>query len=302
MLSDAFQDLKDRLDQMPPHRFTSLISSARRLLAKSSADDLPAHPYEEQFSPDMDCPYTHWATRFVLIASTPRCGSHFLGHMLGATGQCGVPLEYLNKLNKKYWALRFGTDRMDDLFPRIVQHRTSENGTFTLKAHWKQFHPFIDKLDSLTRGLGVEKTIWILRRDQLAQAISKVIAAQTGVWISGATPTGTPRYDYDAIVRSAEANRRSNLYWRAHLAPFSKADCLTLIYEDIVSDATILDEVSVFLDLDAQLRPAPRTRKQGDMTNSEWRDRFMREIRDRDRWILEPADGFAGPAHQKSES
>jgi LPS sulfotransferase NodH len=192
---------------MAPHRFTSILRKARGLVAKSDGGALPAHPYEEQFSPAMDCPRSEWATRFILIASTPRCGSHYLGHMLGATGQCGVPLEYLNKRNRKYWARRFGTDRMDDLFPTIVQHRTSENGTFTLKAHWKQFHPFINGLDSLTHGPGIEKTIWIMRRDQLAQAISKVIATQTGVWISGAMPTGKARYDFDAIVDSAEANR-----------------------------------------------------------------------------------------------
>lgn len=260
----------------------------RQLSAKSGIGRLPQHPYPEQFLPEMDCPKRDWAERFLLIASTPRCGSHYLGHMLGATGECGVPLEYFNEGNKRYWGRRFKTTRMDDLFPKFVQHRTSPNGTFTLKAHWYQYKPYIDSLDRLTRGAGFEKVVWISRRNQLSQAVSKVIAAQTGVWISGAKPKGDARYDYDAIVGSADSIRRSNLHWLEHLSALPPERSIAVVYEDLLSDEFVRDKVSEFLELDTKLKSPDRTRKQSSDINASWKDRFIDEVRDEDRWILDP--------------
>jgi LPS sulfotransferase NodH len=192
----------------------NLKASVRILSAQFNIGNLPQHPYQVQFDPEMDCPETDWAKRFFLIASTPRCGSHYIGHMLGETGECGVPLEYLHDGNLRYWARRFRTFRLDVLFSKIVQHRTSANGTFTLKAHWDQYKPHIGSMDGLTRGLGVEKIVWISRHNQLSQAISTVIAQQTGVWISGAKPVAEARFDYDAIVKVANSTRHANFQWR----------------------------------------------------------------------------------------
>lgn len=258
----------------------------RELFAKSGIRQLPQSPYPEQFSSEMDCPKRDWAERFLLIASTPRCGSHYLGHMLGATGECGVPLEYFNEESKRYWRRRFKTTSMDELFPKLVQHRTSPNGTFTLKAHWYQYKPYIASLDRLTRDAGFEKVVWISRRNQLAQAVSKVIAEQTGVWISGAKPKGDARYDYDAIVSSAESIRRANLQWLDHVNALPLGKSIAVVYEDLLSDETVCDKVSEFLDLKNKLRPSDRTQKQGSDLNASWKKRFIDELRDEDKWIV----------------
>lgn len=258
----------------------------RELSARFGIGRLPQHPYPEQFFSEMDCPKRDWAERFLLIASTPRCGSHYLGHMLGATGECGVPLEYFNEGNKIYWGRRFKTIRMDELFPKFVQHRTSPNGTFTLKAHWHQYRPYIDSLDRLTRGAGFDKVVWISRRNQLSQAVSTVIAEQTGVWISGAKPKGDARYDYDAIVNSAESIRQSNLKWLDHVNTLPPGRSIAVVYEDLLSDEAVCDKVSEFLDLKKKLRPSDRTQKQGSDLNASWKKRFMDELRDEDKWIL----------------
>ncbi len=235
----------------------------------------------------MDCPKTDWAKRFYLIASTPRCGSHYLGHMLGETGECGVPLEYFNEGNLRHWARRFRASRLDILFPKLVQHRTSANGTFTLKAHWTQYEPHISSLDVLTRGLGFEKTVWISRRNQLSQAISTVIAQQTGVWISGAEPVAEAYFDYDAIVRNANSTRHANLQWRDHINTLPPEGSMTLVYEDLLSDDACRARLRDFLGLKSTLKPSPRTAKQGNEMNIAWRTRFIEEVRDEDRWILD---------------
>ncbi len=263
-----------------------LIHHVREFSAKSGIGRLPQHPYPEQFSPEMDCPERNWAERFFLIASTPRCGSHYLGHMLGATGECGVPLEYFHKGNKRYWERRFKSARMEDLFPKFVQHRTSPNGTFALKAHWSQYEPYIASVDRLTRGIGFEKIVWISRRNQLSQAISKVIAEQTGVWISGAKPKAEARFDYDAIVRGADSIRRSNLHWREHINALPPGRSMSIVYEDLLADEAVRDNVSAFLELKSKLESPERTRKQGSNINDSWKQRFIDEVRDEDRWIL----------------
>jgi LPS sulfotransferase NodH len=254
------------------------------------------HPYQDQFSPRMDCETVDHADRFLMIASTPRCGSHYLGHMLGATGQCGVPLEYFHPANLKVWARRFGTDDIQALFPKIVQHRTSQNGAFMVKAHWDQFKPISDRVAGLTQGAGFDKTIWISRRNQLSQAISYVIAAQSGVWISGAKPTGETHFDYDAIVESAKATRADNLEWRAYMETLGPDRGLAVVFEDLLGDSAAHERIAEFLSLETALHPSERTQKQGDGRNADWKARFNDQLRDEDTWILETPVWLAAPA------
>ena len=265
-----------------------LIHRIREFSVKSGIVRLPQHAYPEQFLSKMDCPERNWAERFFLIASTPRCGSHYLGHMLGATGECGVPLEYFHKGNKRYWGRRFRSTRMDDLFPKFVRYRTSPNGTFTLKAHWYQYEPYIASLDRLTRGVGFKKIVWISRRNQLSQSISKVIAEQTGVWISGAKPKAEAKFDYNSIVRSADSIRRSNLHWLKYINALPPGRSISILYEDLLSDETVRDNVSEFLELNSKLASPDRTQKQGSNINASWKKRFIDEVHDEDRWILGP--------------
>lgn len=247
------------------------------------------HPYKEQFSDEMDLPDQEWASSFAMIASTPRCGSHYLGHMLMETGDFGVPLEYFNKQNLKLWRARFGTDAVVDTFAEIVKRRTSQNGVFSFKAHWKQLRPVRNGVQRLTRGNGIDKVIWISRRSVLSQSISFVIARQTGAWISGAKFQKQPVYSYDKIVESAQTLNQSNWAWKKHLEA-NYADRYTrVVYEDLLSDATVAKEMYAFLGLTGEPKVSERTKPQGSSINAEWKARFAGEVKDDDRWVLEPA-------------
>lgn len=248
---------------------------------------LPRHAYPEQFSRDLDLPKVSGAQKFVMIASTARCGSHYLGHMLKDTGVCGVPLEYLNPSNRVYWAARFGPGTLDKLFAHFVRHRTSPDGTFCFKTHWKQFEPFKDRLEVLTGGAGLHRILWISRADQLSQAVSLVVAEQTGVWIAGASPTGAPVYDYDAIVRAAHSVRASNLAWQAYLDSRHPDRFLSVIYEDLLSDPQVRTQIQAFLDLPMALSGAERTQRQTNRVNDDWKTRFTAQVKAEDQWILE---------------
>jgi LPS sulfotransferase NodH len=207
--------------------------------------------------------------------------------MLLQTGACGVPMEYLNPSSARYWCARFGTARLEKLFPHFVRLRTTPNGTFSLKAHWSQFQPFRDQVKLLTGGIGFDRIVWISRRNQLSQAISWVIAEQTGVWISGALATGVAKYDYLAITRVARAVRDSNLAWRDYLKLVNSEHVMPLVYEDLLADEILRDRLATFLDLPPTLSPAKRTRQQSSPLNDQWKKRFCEDITEEDRWILE---------------
>lgn len=152
--------------------------------------------YGEQFSSQMDLPEFRSQHKTYLIASTPRCGSHFLGHGLMQLGVFGVPLEYLNGGNLRGWKIKFGLNKdLPELLMDIISRRTSPSGWFGIKAHWSQFSPHLRK-GNLSAINPIERILFIYRRDLLGQAISYLKAQQTGIWISGAPRKGTENYDF----------------------------------------------------------------------------------------------------------
>lgn len=245
------------------------------------------HSYPVQFSKRLDQPRRDWADRIVLIASTPRSGSHFLGHALQETGECGVPLEYLHPDNVRCWHTRFGRKPMPELFAEIVRHRTTPNGTFCVKAHWNQFKPHQDDVDRLTRGLGIDQAVWILRRDVLSQAVSYAIAQQTGAWISGAREWRKPVYSYDDVFRMARRVRAQNRAWSRY---FADRPVLKVVFEEFRSDPDARARLGAALGIDAPLDVPQRTKRQASSRNDDWKARFRDDIRDDHAWILEPAE------------
>lgn len=210
-----------------------------------------------------------------------------LGHILGETGDFGQPLEYLHRGNARYWARRFGTNDLTELFLRIQAFRTSGNGRFCFKAHWDQFAPVQDSVSRLTRGRGLQKVIWIYRRSLLEQAVSFVVAAQTGVWISGAPATGTAEYNYDTISAAARNIHDQNKAWCDYLDRNFRDVTLVLPYETLVEGT---GSVERFLGVTALPNRPKRTARQGGVLNLEWLERFRADVTAQDQWMLELID------------
>jgi LPS sulfotransferase NodH len=208
----------------------------------------------------MDLPETAATTQILLIASTPRCGSHLFGHMLGEHQGLGVPLEYLHPGNLRYWERRFRDSELSELFRKFLRHRTSSNGRFVTKAHWDQFAPVCDQLDQLTGGLGIAQAVWVYRRSLLSQAISLAIARQTGVWIAGAKPRGDARFVLQDIVSAALTVREQNAAWKHYFEARRQIPVMTIAYEDLIgSDPQAQSGLAEFLGLERTLVPAEKT-------------------------------------------
>lgn len=246
--------------------------------------------YERQFDPDLDFAFrAQGAERQYLIASTPRCGSHYLGHELAQTGDFGVPMEYLNKVNLNRWQARFGNVPMAALLSILQQYRTSASGWFGIKAHWQQFEPYENDPD-VQSVLSPDRILWIYRRDLLKQAISFAIAEQTGAWISDIQSDVIPVYKFGRIKRAARNIRSQNRAWAQYLRT-QDVPVQIIVYEDLIAGGTTaLQTQASFLDDTVKIaeKSAPTTKRQGSAVNTQWHAQFLQEHRAAERWICEP--------------
>lgn len=171
--------------------------------------------------------------RGYVICATQRSGSNYLCQLLESTGLLGRPLDYFNAPGRraKGW-----TDYPDDLqrqLELILAHGSTSNGVYGLKA-------FVDRLDLLTtvgwpESLPRLHWIYLHRADLLGQAISLVIAKQTGSWRSGAPSARTPAYDSRAIGEELASLARDDARWRIYFARRGLQP-LELTYETVVAD------------------------------------------------------------------
>jgi len=232
----------------------------------------------DQFGSDYDQPPFAGNPRLYLIASTPRSGSHFLGHLLMETGALGSPLEYFLPQHLRRWMELLGTKDFKTTMARLVARRTSPTGWFGAKAHWEQFAPIAGN-DALLRFLRIETYIEIRRRDRVAQAISYVIAKQTDAWISFQHSTAEPRYDFDAIRRVVKAIDQSIAHWQC----FFEAQGITPVtveYEELTADpAAIVDRIMAHCGVSRRgAEPRWQPRRQASNINARWQERYLADL------------------------
>lgn len=226
-----------------------------------------------------DFPTPVRAERRYVIASTPRSGSSFLAMRLWETGLLGAPLEYFNYQS---WMLRMsgrlGASDIGDYLSRLLAVRTSANGVFGLKAH-------IDHMRFLTLAnfwpaVGVSKIIRIDRTDRVAQAVSLVIASQSGRF-SSLDPEGRrPEYNARAIRAAHAYLERSEHYW-TQFAGASRIPIMTVDYERLCSaEDEVVQEALAFIAPGETPRPIeglPRYERQSSDVNAQWIAKFKAE-------------------------
>ena len=239
------------------------------------------HLYNDQFSSVHDFPTTGAPRSILVIASTPRSGSHMLGHTLKQAGRFGFPLEYVHPSNLAKWKELLGTSDLADTLKQIQLRRTSPNGVFSIKLHYSHLAE-LGGLERVKRLLPNAQFVLLKRRDVLRQAVSYHIAAQTGVWIEGQQPVGEAHYDFRAIDKCLRRLLQDNAGWSYTLAtdgcPFLEVD-----FDSAKKDlrATIL-QIARFAEIEIAPEQAPTTaptKKQSNLLTDEWCARFVAEHR-----------------------
>jgi trehalose 2-sulfotransferase len=190
--------------------------------------------YGPQFSAQLDLPSVA-IRRTVLIASTPRCGSHMIGHAMARTGLMGVPYEYLNPANLRQWAQQLGTSDAEATLRALMGRRTTPNGVFGIKAHFDHCRT-IGGADRMFRALPHLSVVHIRRADVLRQAISYAVARQTGVWIAGQEATSSEaRFDTALIDDCLRDIALQNARWSLAFATAGITP-LEVVYEEAERD------------------------------------------------------------------
>lgn len=242
---------------------------------------------------DYDFPtYVGKPTHPYLIASTPRCGSNFLQRALWRTGCAGAPEEYLTPEYIADFNLRWNTTfdaplTVDDLsrfIERLWSIRTSPNGAFGLKLHGSHLRYAAGPDGSLLAPFQDSQWIWIRRLNRIAQAVSYLMADQTGVWIVDgqwlplSKTSGEPQYDRDGITVRLDQINREEAQWeeffnRLELTPkVVEYEGLTNHYESSVVDVMKFLGVSPSADIvDSGIR------RQATDVNAEWEARYRTE-------------------------
>ncbi|MEO1139429.1 MAG: Stf0 family sulfotransferase [Pseudomonadota bacterium] len=240
-----------------------------------SKTDVPDGLWYRQFDTENDFPEVS-ITKKVALCTTPRCGSHFLGHQMHAMGAFGYPLEYLNPGNWKVWNKRAGSQATLDY---IKSARTGPNGVFSVKLHHEHLPAFLkQELAPLDY-----RFVHLCRRDLVKQAISFARAQQTGAWISDMPETAPAQYDWALIAAKVDAISRGNAAWQGFLRSVGIVP-LVLYYEDIVADMPgTIEQMAAYLEIDLNdvtiEQPTFTPQRQKKASDDDWRVRFESDSR-----------------------
>jgi len=235
--------------------------------------------YMDQFSSRFDFEGSPEPTNFVIIASTPRSGSHMLGHSLIEAGAFGVPFEYCNERNLREWQRRLGTSGLEATINALKRRRTTPNGVFSVKLHYRHLAQF-GSFRLLLEVFPGAKFVRIERSDLLKQAISYSVARRTGVWIEGQQGNGaTPRYSYEAVDRCLRELAQDNASWSYDLA---KHGCpvLHLDFAEVGLDIPgTIAKLAAFCGVTPDRIPdRPPTRRQStDERTAKWASAYLAE-------------------------
>lgn len=237
--------------------------------------------YQRQFESNLDFPRINTPEITYILCSTPRCGSHLLGHTLYKTGQLGWPLEYFNPVNLPVWQQRFQTQGLQDTFAAIQQHRTSPNGCFGCKLHYDHFA-------ALTQSGQFEQLfpnivcIFMRRRDIVSQAVSWAKAASTGSWIAEQPAFSTAHYNRQDVESKLQKIILDNAQW-LYVISRRSWPVLEVFYEDFVENpeqtiVSVFDFLNIEPDASKSMADFSLPVRQGGKTNADWKQAYLTQV------------------------
>jgi len=244
--------------------------------------------------------------RSILICSHPRSGSTLLGEAIRFAGGLGCPLEYLHRGFRPTIAARWGAPDLDAYVAALHRHRTEPDGVLSIKLFWQdvedvaherapdRFPPpatrapetmaeddYRDLRAALDDILPNPEFVYLERRDRVRQAISAMVAAQTGLWrsipgVGRQRAVGAAEYDYHRILGMIAFADYSHEHWRGFFAANGVAPH-RVTYEELVDDFEhVLNGLCTRLG-SAAVPPPRRMRRQADRTTEAMVVRFLRD-------------------------
>lgn len=247
----------------------------------------------------------------LLICTQQRSGSTLLGEAVYFAGGLGCPLEYYHGGFRPSFERRWKTTDIPAYAAALHRYRTDPSGVFSIKLFWWDVAELVGELmptefaslsranasqtdDSLYRRIFAAiaglfpypRFVLLTRRDEIRQAVSNSVAAQTGAWRR--LPYGhrnarrvSPVYDFNQIVQRLAEIQNDNAHWmnffRANGLQYHK-----IVYEDLAADyePTLRKLFAAVGRPEAPIMPL-RLRKQADDYSEELLRRFLTEFHQR---------------------
>ncbi len=242
-----------------------------------------------------------------IICTSPRSGSTLLCKLLAATGESGNPDSHFHNPSIESWLKTFNlcrdhfdSDRetLNAIFNAARKRGRGDTDFFGLRLQRASFDFFIEQAGNLYPGLnndlerfqaafGPTLFIHLTRQNKLNQAISLVIATQTGLWHKAADGTELERtsapqdpvYDTDVIAQHLTELTALDQAWniwfeRENIKP------LQITYDELSSEPTkalaaILDHLGLNRKIAHDI--SPPVAKLANATNQIWAKRFLTE-------------------------
>lgn len=193
-----------------------------------------AGPQFNSLAKHYDFPRFDGSPRAYLLATTPRCGSHFLAHVMWSTGRLGAPLEYLKPNRLSLWQNHYSALDIKGTIKEILTFRSSPNGIFGAKSHWPAFRALLEQPDCLDL-FDFKHFILLARKNIVAQAVSLTIARQTSSWISSQPASTDPIYKRSEIKSSLLEIQSQSKAWENYFSKNQIIPC-KIYYEDILNN------------------------------------------------------------------
>ncbi len=242
-----------------------------------------------------------------VICTTPRCGSTLLCKLLAATGIAGVPDSYFHRSSISDWLDYFDLapegskperEVLGSIFRAAIKKGSCNTGLFGLRMQRGSFDFFTEKLavfhpelssdiECFRATFGRILFVHLTRHDKVEQAISNVIAHQTGLW--HAAPDGTelerlsppqqPIYDARLIQLKFDEMTALDHAWESWFQS-GEINAYRVSYEALSADprgclGSLLEELG--LDRSVANGVKPGVIKLADETSREWAKRFRLE-------------------------
>ena len=242
--------------------------------------------------------------RSYMICTAPRSGSTLLCKLLAATQSAGNPCSHFHSTSLVDWiddyeleGDRFASEQMalQAILDAGIERGKGGTDVFGLRMQGGSFDFFLQQLgilfpeclndvDRIEAAFGPILYIHLSRPDRLGQAISRVLAEQTGLWhrhsdgseMERLAPPKEPRFDARAIERHiAEAIAHDDA-WEQWFAR-EGVDPIRISYDALSKDPkAVLAQLLFALNLDpAQAQYVePPTAKLADALSLKWRGQY----------------------------
>lgn len=215
------------------------------------------------------------AGQVLFICFTNRCGSNYLAQILASTGRFNEAGEYFNADTVLEHAKRLKLSTLPGYFTAL-SGMLPHYGVLAMKISPDQLALLtetgvLDALGPLANFLLIERT------DRLSQAISRVMAAQTGQFWSHQQKRAEPVYDRAGIEAEWHNTNVANALFYAFFAA-NGVTPLHVSYEEIVKDPTpLLNRLQATLGIN--IPPPDRGKitieKQSGPLSAAWRARYL---------------------------